>query len=104
VSCVLRSSNVACCERTRRWPLWLAPVRAVIVPVGESQVEYASQLRSTLLRGTTRDEDSNFDEVYAVEMLTDASVSKRVREATSMLVPYVLVVGEQEVHTVRRCR
>lgn len=87
--------------RVCRWPLWLAPVRAAIIPVGEAQHAYAARVRQQLMDGHTDEADdvlpNNDGATYIVE--TDdggESVAKRVRNAITHAVPYVLVVGHEE--------
>jgi threonyl-tRNA synthetase len=74
-----------------RWPLWLAPVRAIVIPVAESHRAYAARVAE---QWRAADPDA----VYEVQVdRTDASLAKRIRNATSARVPYVIVVGDKEV-------
>ncbi len=68
------------------FPLWLAPVQAAVLPVGESHKQYAAQVVEQLRSAGVR-----------VEMLADDSLGKRIRAAKTQKIPYLLVVGEQEV-------
>jgi len=74
------------------FPLWLAPVQAVVLPVSEKFTGYARQVRETLYGAGLR-------------VALDASsvkVGAKIRKATLQKVPYMLVVGgkEQEAGTV----
>ena len=68
------------------FPLWLAPVQATICPVSDKSAAYASQVH-TLLRdaGLRVELDESSDRVGA-----------KIRRATLMKVPYIVVIGEQE--------
>ncbi|MEK7174110.1 MAG: threonine--tRNA ligase [Patescibacteria group bacterium] len=68
------------------FPLWLAPVQAVVIPVSEKFEGYAKIVLGALLEGGIRAELSPADE----------TLGKRIREAEKIKTPYVLVVGEKE--------
>lgn len=78
------------------FPLWLAPVQVVILPVTDQHQEFADKLSEQLFRSRIRSELDNRNE----------TLSYRVRAAESQKIPYVLVVGDREVSdhsvTVRR--
>jgi threonyl-tRNA synthetase len=69
-----------------RFPVWLAPVQAMVLPVGEKFSDYAKNVYETLTQAGVRTELSDANE----------SLGKRIREAEMMKIPYVLVVGEKE--------
>jgi threonyl-tRNA synthetase len=68
------------------FPVWLAPVQATIVPVGEKFSEYGRKVYEELLAAGIRAEFSEATE----------SLGKRIREAEMMKIPHILVVGEKE--------
>jgi threonyl-tRNA synthetase len=68
------------------FPLWLAPVQIKVLPVSDKHAEYASTLVSALTDADIRAELSDGD-----------SLGKRIRAAKVEKVPYLLVVGDQEV-------
>ncbi|HWM91974.1 MAG TPA: threonine--tRNA ligase [Thermoanaerobaculia bacterium] len=74
------------------FPLWLAPVQAVVLPVSERFGEYAEQVRARLAEGGVRVELDSRNE----------KLGYKIREAQIQKVPYMLVVGgrEQEESTV----
>jgi threonyl-tRNA synthetase len=74
------------------FPLWLAPVQAVVLPVSEKFGEYAEQVRARLGAGGVRVELDSRNE----------KLGYKIREAQLQKVPYMLVVGarEQEEGTV----
>lgn len=69
-----------------RLPFWLSPVQVAILPISEKHAEYAEKVRDELLSEHIRAEISEARE----------SLGKRVREAKSAKVPYMLVVGDEE--------
>ncbi len=69
------------------FPLWLAPVQVEVLPVAEDHNDYASSVVQRLSDGG-----------YRVEM-TEANdpLGKRIRKAKTQKLPYVLVVGDDDV-------
>jgi threonyl-tRNA synthetase len=69
------------------FPLWLAPVQVVVVPVAERHQEYgrsvAERLRASGLRVTVDDRSEK--------------MGYKIREAQVQKIPYMLVVGDKEV-------
>jgi len=69
-----------------RLPPWLAPVQAVVLPISETQADYAEEVRRELAgRGFRVEAD-----------LRNETVGYKIREHTLRRVPYLLVVGERE--------
>jgi threonyl-tRNA synthetase len=71
------------------FPLWLAPVQAVVIPVGEKFYEYGAQVTASLAASGIRIELDDRSE----------SLGYRVREAQMQKVPYMLVVGAREAES-----
>lgn len=69
------------------FPVWLAPVQATILPIGESHHAYAQTLAEQL-----RSHDIRV-EVDA----TNESLGKRIRGAKIQKIPYLMVVGDKEI-------
>lgn len=71
------------------FPLWLAPVQVVVVPITEAQGAYgravAARLREAGLRVAVNDGGER--------------MNAKIREAQEEKVPYALVVGKKEVET-----
>jgi threonyl-tRNA synthetase len=69
------------------FPLWLAPVQAVLIPITDRHVAYArevaSELKSAGLRVDTDDSNSR--------------MNAKIREAQLQKVPYMLIVGDREM-------
>jgi len=69
------------------FPFFLAPVQVIFIPIAESHVAYANTLKSALLEN-----DIDAD-VYD----KNDSLNKRVRNAEKQRVPYVVIIGDEEV-------
>ena len=69
------------------WPVWLAPVQVHIVPVSEKHIEGARALSAEFVAAGIRTEIDEADE----------TVGKKIRNATKMKPPYILVVGDKEL-------
>ena len=69
-----------------RFPLWLAPSQALVIPVSDKFTDYASQVHEELLDAGLRAEVN----------LRDDRVGYKIREASLRKLPYALVVGERE--------
>lgn len=74
------------------FPLWLAPVQAVVLPVSEKFSEYAARVEGELAAAGVRTEVDARNE----------KLGYKIREAQLQKIPYMLVVGarEQEEGTV----
>jgi threonyl-tRNA synthetase len=69
------------------WPLWLAPVQAILLPIADRHLDYARQLRSRLAAAGLRVELDDRVE----------KIGYKIREAQLQKVPYMLVIGDREV-------
>jgi len=69
------------------FPVWLAPVQAMIVTVTDSQLEFAREVARTLQERGVRVE---------VDMRSE-KLGYKIREAQMQKVPYMLVIGDKEV-------
>jgi threonyl-tRNA synthetase len=68
------------------FPLWLAPVQAVMVPITDRHLPYANEVAAELRAAGIRVEvDDSSDRM-----------SKKIRNAQLQKVPYMLVVGDRE--------
>ena len=69
-----------------RFPLWLAPVQAMVVPIADRHVDYAQRVRATLrARGLRVEVDQSNERMGA-----------KIRNAQLQQIPYMLVVGDRE--------
>ena len=69
------------------FPVWLAPVQAVILPVSDRFTDYAQQVARQLRDAQVRVEVDD----------QDAKLGYKIREAEVQKVPYMLIVGAREV-------
>jgi threonyl-tRNA synthetase len=68
------------------FPVWLAPVQAIIIPIADRHQEYAKKVLDELKAAGVRAEvDSRSERMNA-----------KVRDAQLMKIPYMLVVGDKE--------
>ena len=68
------------------FPLWLAPVQAILLPVSDQFADYAQDVCNRLnIAGLRAEVDDQ-----------DAKLGYKIREAEVQKVPYMLIVGSQE--------
>ena len=68
------------------FPVWLAPVQVVVVPISERHHDYARTIYDALLKAEFRTEIDTRNE----------KVGYKIREAEVNKIPYMLIVGDQE--------
>jgi threonyl-tRNA synthetase len=68
------------------FPVWLAPVQAVIIPITDGQLDYASSLKEKLSEEEIRVEINDKDE----------SMQAKIRDAQMQKIPYMFIVGGRE--------
>ena len=69
------------------FPVWLAPVQAVVIPIADRHLEYAERVSAELTgEGLRVEVDSRREKV-----------NYKIREAQLQKIPYMLVVGDKEV-------
>lgn len=69
-----------------KFPLWLAPTQAVVIPVSERFNEYANQVVKELKKQDIRAEVDDRNE----------KVGRKIRDNELKRIPYLLIVGEKE--------
>ena len=69
-----------------RFPTWLAPVQALVLPVADRNTDYAHEVAAGLREAGLRVEIDERSE----------SVGKKIRDAELAKAPYMLVVGDRE--------
>jgi threonyl-tRNA synthetase len=69
------------------FPLWLAPVQAVVIPISDRHLDYAGSVRTALTAAGLR---VDLDE-------RQEKIGYKIREAQLQKIPYMLVVGDREV-------
>ena len=71
------------------FPVWLAPVQAMIIPISDRHLEYADSIQSVLSSNDIRIEvDSRRDRMNA-----------KIRDAQMQKIPYMVVVGDSEAES-----
>ena len=68
------------------WPLWLAPVQAVVMPISDRHRDYAAGVRDRLAAAGVRVELDDRQE----------KIGYKIREAQLQKIPYMLVTGDRE--------
>jgi threonyl-tRNA synthetase len=71
------------------FPLWLAPVQTVVLPISDRHLTYAASVRDQLVTAGLR---AMLDE-------RQEKIGYKIREAQLQKVPYMLVVGDREAET-----
>ena len=70
-------------------PLWLSPVQIWIIPIGSRHENYAQKVKEELSKGNAELRIEIRDE--------NETVSKKIREGEIQKIPYLLVVGDEEM-------
>jgi len=93
---VIHRSSVGAIERTiaflieyyaGAFPMWLAPVQVMVIPVADRHLDYARKLEAEL----------RSDDVRVKVDARSERVNLKIRQAQLDKVPYMLVVGDKEV-------
>ena len=71
------------------FPVWLAPVQAILLTVTERQAPYAEKVYEQLVQHGIRAEKD----------LRNEKLGFKIREAQLQKIPYMLVVGDKEVQS-----
>ena len=68
------------------FPVWLAPIQAIIIPIADRHVDYAQQIGIELKKEDIRAEVDSRSE----------RMNLKIREAQLQKIPYMLIVGDKE--------
>lgn len=71
------------------FPVWLSPIQAKIISVGEAHIDYCNKLAEELKSLEIRIEVDDSNE----------TVGNKTRKAIQEKVPYILVIGDKEIKT-----
>ena len=71
-----------------KFPLWLAPVQVKVLPISDKFLDYAKTVLQDLKKSDIRAEVDDRSE----------KISKKIRDAEMLKVPYMLIVGEKEMN------
>jgi threonyl-tRNA synthetase len=69
------------------FPVWLAPVQAVLIPIADRHAEFAHKVAATMKEAGVRVEVDDRGE----------RMNAKIRDAQMQKVPYMLVIGDREV-------
>ncbi|MFA5136890.1 MAG: threonine--tRNA ligase [Patescibacteria group bacterium] len=93
---VIHRASLGCFERTMAFliehyggafPLWLAPVQVVVLPISSKHTEYGNRLVSELKKHDFRAELDH----------EQATIGKKIRQATLQKIPYMVIIGDAEI-------
>ncbi|MDZ7624192.1 MAG: His/Gly/Thr/Pro-type tRNA ligase C-terminal domain-containing protein [Ignavibacteriaceae bacterium] len=68
------------------FPLWLAPVQAVVIPVSQNFFEYAQTINEKFVAGGIR---THLDQ-------RNEKIGYKIRDWETQKAPYMIIVGEKE--------
>ena len=86
---MLEKTAIEINEKAPMLPTWVSPIQARILTVGESHKEYAEELYAKINAANIRVDIDDRDE----------SVGKKIRNAAKEWIPYIFVVGDNEVES-----
>jgi len=69
------------------FPMWLAPIQIMIIPIADRHIDYCNQISDVL-------KEKNFRSV-----VNDSSerMNAKIREAQMQKIPYMIVIGDREI-------
>lgn len=70
-----------------KFPLWLSPVQAVIIPIADRHTQHAHSINHELLTNNIRSAIDNRSE----------SMQAKIRDATLQKVPFMGIIGDKEI-------
>lgn len=84
-------------EHTAGWfPFWCAPEQVRIVTVNDGVLGYVSEIED-VLKQIVLDKPLKYNELRFTSDKTDDLLGKKIRRATSMKIPVILVVGPKDM-------
>jgi len=69
------------------FPMWLAPVQIMIIPIADRHIDYCNQISDALKEKDFRSEVNNSSD----------RMNAKIREAQMQKIPYMVVIGDNEV-------
>jgi len=69
------------------FPVWLSPIQAIVLPIGQDHQKYGQEVLDLLKQNNIR----------AILNLDNETIGKKIREAEMQKIPYILVVGDKEI-------
>lgn len=95
---IIHRTSIGCYERTLAYliekyagafPLWLAPEQVKVLALTERNNDYAHSIKEQLAQKGLRVEED----------LRNEKIGYKIREASSMKIPYLIIVGDEEEKT-----
>ena len=95
---IIHRTSIGCYERTLAlliekyagaFPMWLAPVQVKLLPIADRHVDYAYEVKAMLEQKGMRVELDDRNE----------KIGYKIREARLSKVPYMLIIGDNEVES-----
>lgn len=74
---------------TGKFPVWLAPVKAIVLPVSDKFEDYANKVAQQI--------NEQLDLEVEVDFRNE-KLGKKIRDAQIQQIPYMMIVGEQEMN------
>jgi len=71
------------------FPVWLSPIQAIVLPIGETHQKYSQEVLEKFLQAGIRAE-KNFD---------SDTIGKKIRTGEMQKIPYLIVVGDKEIES-----
>ncbi|MCD6577106.1 MAG: threonine--tRNA ligase [Anaerolineaceae bacterium] len=71
------------------FPVWLAPIQAIAIPIADRHIEYAQTVVNKLKSDGIRSQVDNRGE----------RMNAKIRDAQKQKVPYMLIIGDQEMES-----
>ncbi|MDP3882958.1 MAG: His/Gly/Thr/Pro-type tRNA ligase C-terminal domain-containing protein, partial [Candidatus Staskawiczbacteria bacterium] len=65
---------------------WLSPVQVAVLPISEKHDGYAKKVQAQLKENNIR-----------VEIISEGTLGKKIRDAEMQKIPYLLIVGDKEM-------
>lgn len=89
VICSLLEKTAATDGNSPMLPTWLSPTQVRLLPIREDHLEYANELADKLAKNNIRVDVDN----------TNDRVGKKIRNASKEWIPYILVIGDNELES-----
>ncbi len=89
VICSLLEKTAATDGNSPMLPTWLSPTQVRLLPIREDHFDYANELADKLAKNNIRVDVDN----------TNDRVGKKIRNASKEWIPYILVIGDNELES-----
>ncbi|SHG54348.1 threonyl-tRNA synthetase [Flavobacterium micromati] len=72
------------------FPVWLAPVKVIVLPIASKYNEYSQQIADRI--------NEEFDQQIEVDS-REEKIGRKIRDAETQKIPYMVIIGEKEMET-----